>query len=363
MTSVQPTLSQALGDYLALRRARYARATVQNETFVLRRFIASVGDIQVRHLRPEHVEAFFYGQNGVMATHRTRDGLTRSPVWSSTHNYYRSRLKSFFAYCTQRGLTRAVLLAQVTPMKVEVRNRLQPGPEMLWTMLEGETCPRDRAILAVAMNTGLRSSSISDLKVGDVDLNTLTLSVRVQKSRLEDLMPITDDLANELRRWLAEYRNSLIELDRPIEVLDEHYLLPAITGPKYRWRTEEDGRRVRYHVPSHWNPERPARKIHEVAQAALYRLGLPIRHEGIHTIRRAVARLYFDRLVEKKGYDGALRQVSAVLHHSNSTTTERYLGLSRERRARDESLRGRSLLRPRPGAASVTSIGTGTRRG
>ena len=155
MTSVQPTLSQALGDYLALRRARYARATVQNESFVLRRFIASVGDIQVRHVRPEHVEAFFYGQNGVMATHRTRDGLTRSPVWSSTHNYYRSRLKSFFAYCTQRGLTRAVLLAPVTPMKVEVRNRLQPGPEMLWTMLEGETCPRDRAILAVAMNTGL----------------------------------------------------------------------------------------------------------------------------------------------------------------------------------------------------------------
>lgn len=43
MTSVQPTLSQALGDYLALRRARYARATVQNESFVLRRFIASVG--------------------------------------------------------------------------------------------------------------------------------------------------------------------------------------------------------------------------------------------------------------------------------------------------------------------------------
>ena len=174
---------------------------------------------------------------------------------------------------------------------------------------------------------------------------------------------MTDDLAYELRRWLTEYRTSLAGLDRPVEVLDEHYLLPAITGPRYRWRTQDDGRRVQYQVPSRWNPERPARKIHEVAQAALERVGLPTRHEGIHTIRRAVARLYFDRLVEDKGYDGALRQVSALLHHSNSTTTERYLGLSRERRARDESLRGRSLLGPRPGAASVTSISTGARSG
>ena len=88
-------------------------------------------------------------------------------------------------------------------MRVPTKDRLQPGPEMLWVMLEGEECPRDRAILATAMNTGLRSSSISDLRVGDVDLQGLTLHVRVPKSQIEDSMPLTSDLANELRRWLV----------------------------------------------------------------------------------------------------------------------------------------------------------------
>lgn len=363
MTSVHPRMSEAVEDYLNLRRARFSASTVQNETFVLRRFVASVGDIQVRHLRPEHVEAWFYGPNGVMAGHRTRDGREREPVQASTHNYYRTRLKSFFAYCAQRGLTRAVLLQQVTPMRIPIRDRLQPRPEMLWAMLDGEECPRDRAILATAMNTGLRSSSITDLRVGDVDLDSLTLHVRITKSKIEDSMPMTSDLVFELRRWLVTYRTECLESESPVEVLAEHYLFPAKRGPRYRWRTEPDGRRVQYQVPSRWNPARPARKIHEVAQAALHRVGLPTTHEGIHTIRRAVARVYFDDLVQSGGYDGALRQVSALLHHSNSTTTERYLGLSRERRARDESLRGKSLLGPRPEAASVTSISTGIKRG
>jgi integrase len=356
MTSVHPRLSEAVEDYLDLRRARFSHTTVQNETFVLRRFVANVGDIQVRHLRPEHVEKWFYGPGGVMAAHRTRDRLAREPVQASTHNYYRSRLKSFFGYCSQRGLTRAVLLQQVTPMRLPTKDRLQPGPDTLWIMLDGEKCPRDRAILATAMNTGLRSSSISDLRVGDVDLDNLTLHVRITKSKIEDSMPMTSDLAMELRHWLVTYRTDCIESETPVEVLDEHYLFPAKRGPRYRWRTEPDGRRVQYQVPSRWRPDGPARKIHEVAQAALYRVGLPTTHEGIHTIRRAVARLYFDRLVADGGYDGALRQVSSLLHHSNSTTTERYLGLSRERRARDESLRGKSLLGPRPGASSVTPI-------
>lgn len=356
MAALHPRLSEALENYLALRRARYSPATVKNETFVLRRFVASVGDVQVRHLSPEHVERFFYGSNGVMADHRTRDGQDREPIQASTHNYYRARLKSFFAYCTQRGLTRAILLQQVTPMRLPIKDRLQPGPEMLWAMLESETCPRDRAILATAINTGLRSSSITDLRVGDVDLDALTLHVRISKSKIEDSMPMTADLAEELRRWLPAYRTDCIEADVPVVVLDQHYLFPSKTGPRYRWRTSPEGWREQFQVPSTWRPDRPATKIHQVAQAGLHRMGLPTTHEGIHTIRRAVARVYFDSLNESGEYDAALRMVSALLHHSNTTTTERYLGLAKERLARDESLRGKSLLGPRPSGGRVIAI-------
>ncbi len=85
----------------------------------------------------------------------------------------------------------------------------------------------------------------------------------------------------------------------------------------------------------------PERVVH----AALARVGLPTRHEGAHTIRRAVARHFFDSLVATDlGYDGALRTVSALLHHSNAATTETYLGLSSERQRRDNRLRRQPFL-------------------
>src|SRR4051794_19738533 len=132
MTKQHPTLTEAVEQYLSLRRARYANTSVRQEGYVLRRFAAWIEretgrDVQVRHLRPEHVEDFFYGPHGVMAEHWTRDGRRREPLQASSHNYLRTRLKGLFDYLAHRGLTRAALLTQVTPMRVDVKLRLQPG--------------------------------------------------------------------------------------------------------------------------------------------------------------------------------------------------------------------------------------------
>jgi hypothetical protein len=43
------------------------------------------------------------------------------------------------------------------------------------------------------------------------------------------------------------------------------------------------------------------------------------------------------------GRDNALREVGALPHSSNSSMTERYLGLSTERDARDDAMKGRSF--------------------
>lgn len=354
--SPHPRLSEALDDYLNFRRNRLAEATFKNERHVLTRFVADVGDLQVRHLTPDHVERWFYGTNGLMAEHRTRDGQVRKPIAASTHNYIRTRLKEFFAYLARRGMTRADLLQQVVPQRVPTKARLQPSADMLWSMLDSADCPRDRAILATAMNTGLRASEICSLRVGDVDFDAGTLHTTITKSRTEDDFPLTSDLEDELRKWLAVYRTRCAEADRPVEVTAEHYLFPAKTGPHFRWRTTPEGWRQQYQVEPSFVPDRPVKKVHRVAQTALAYLGLPTQHEGVHTIRRAVARHYFDTLCAEGTWDSALRMTSALLHHSNVSTTERYLGISKDRRARDESLRGRSLLGPRPTRGSVISI-------
>jgi integrase/recombinase XerD len=339
-------LSQIVEDYLTARRARYAETTVKNEGHVLHRFVATRGDIQMRHLTPEHIETWFLS---LLQPHTDRSGIHRPAIQPSSHNYYLDRLKSFFAYCTKRGLTRADLLAHVPPMKQATKIRLQPSPEVLWVMLDRAGDPRDRALIATAMNTGMRSGEIARIKVGDVDLDSLTLRVWVSKSLVEDDMPITSDLAAELDIWLAAYARSV---ERPL--LRDDHVFPAATGPRYRWRVTTDGTKEKYQTPSTYVPHRPVTKLHTIAQSALRQVGLPTRHEGIHTIRRAVARAYYDSL-KASGHEQAIRAVMILLHHTNQSTTEAYLGVTAERQFRDESLRGRSFL-PRPTTADVIAI-------
>lgn len=343
-------LSEAIDLYLKSRRSSCSASTVRNDTHVLRRLERHVGDLLMHNVTPDHIERFF---NDLSDEHTAHNGKTYPAVRASTWNNLYSRIKQFVSWLQKRGYLRADLLSYVSPRRPEKRVRQQPDTAMLWRLIESPTEPRDRAVLAIAANTGLRANEIADLRIGDVDLDALDLTVRITKSSTEDRMAITADLADELRRWLTYYAEwKASALGQPLVDLD--YLLPVRCGPRYRWRTNDDGTRERFQVETGYDPQRPVTKLHLIAQAALKSQGLETRHEGIHTIRRAVARACFDMLTDEKGYDGALRVVSSLVHHSNVSTTETYLGFTKERLTRDEHLRGKSLLGPRPGIADAT---------
>lgn len=70
-------LSQIVEEYLTARRARYSVTTVKNEGHVLHRFVATRGDIQMRHLTPEHVETWFLD---LMQPHTDRSGVGRPAI-------------------------------------------------------------------------------------------------------------------------------------------------------------------------------------------------------------------------------------------------------------------------------------------
>lgn len=332
-------LGDAVEDYLRLRTAKFAEATVTNERFLLRRFVTWYGDVQLRHMRPERVADWFYGESGLLHQHVTRDRVHREPIQPSTHNFYRSRLASLFRFCTQRGWLREDLLQEVPPMKVTVKRRLQPPPNALLALLDMAENTRDRAYIATIINTAFRARTVSGLRIGDVDLDAGSLRVLITKTQEEDYFPITLDLAAELATWLRTYA---VELGRPL--MPEDFLFPARRGSVYRWSVAADGTKQRTRTEPSWKPDRPVTHTERIVQSALKRLGLPTKHEGTHTVRRAVARAFFDSMSSDMGYDAALRTTSALLHHSSSATTEHYLGLSSERQRRDQRLRGQPFL-------------------
>lgn len=332
-------IADAVEDYLTYRRSRFADTTVTQEGYVLRRFAEAIGNIQIRHLHADHVTDWFYGSGGLMQAHVTRDRRAREPIQASTHNYYRNRLASFFRYCAQRGWLRDDLLREVTPMTMLRRERLQPGPRKLLDLLDVAATPRDRAYIAVGINTALRSNEMLRIRVRDIDLAAGSLFVTISKTNEEDVLPVSADLDGELRRWLVTYQK---DLGRRLD--SDDFLFPARRGGRYQWHRESDGTRERTRTPQSWAPDRPMTHAARVVQEALAAVGLPTRGEGSHTLRRGVARAMFDDLTTQVGYDAALRTVSALLHHKSAATTEHYLGLSSERQRRDEALRGKPFL-------------------
>lgn len=332
-------LHEAVEDYLRYRKAKYSATTVANESYVLRRFAAWVGDIQLRHLRAERVADWFYGKHGLMDRHVTRDGVHREPITPSTHNFYRSRLASFFRFALWRGWIKDDLLREVDPMRAPKRQRLQPPPHRLLALLEEAENDRDRAYLATAMFTGLRTSEITRMRVGDVNLAGGVIAIVRSKSDEEDVANITVELDQELRTWFRSYA---VSLARPLDA--EDFLFPGRQGSRFVYRKGESGTLVKTRTKARWLPQRAMTHAERVVQAALAALGYPTKGEGTHTLRRASARAFFDSMADDVGYDAALRTVSAFLGHASSATTEGYLGLSSEKKRRDQALRGKPFL-------------------
>jgi integrase len=337
-------LRSAIDEYLGNRRAAKADNTMRADDNLLPRFAEHVGNPDFAALTPEQVRDFFYGDGGLMDIHVTRikGQQLRAAVGPSTHNHYRKRLSLFFGYSHARGLApRNDYLCLVDPLPEVRKQRMQPAPGILLQLLDQSECAMHRAYLATAVNTACRASELVNLRVGDVDFAASEVFVTVIKTKEEDEMPLTADLERELRIWFEEYAALL---GRPLRPDD--YLFPARSGNqiKTHYFDEALGRRVYERTPFVYHADRPVERTEKIVKGALAKLGLPTRYEGTHTVRRAVARAYFDQLAEDVGYDAALRTVSALLHHSSMTTTERYLGLSSEKRRRDETMKGKPFL-------------------
>jgi integrase len=320
---------------LTLRRGQVANDTWINDRSQVTRFARALGHVELTRLTQEQVEEFFLADPAVMA------------MAASSFNKTRSRIKCFLDFCIRRGWLAGDLLGEVRPRRVTRRQRLYLAPHELLELLELTSDPRERAMLAVGMNTALRASEIADLRIADVDLPSGYLTVRITKSHLEDAMPITEELDSELRRWLVKYQ---VEMGRILS--PEDHLFPAREPGHWRapgevvagstaTREMPNGRVYVYGRP---RPDRRLNKPAAVVQRALTRLGLSFgTGEGFHTLRRSIARAFYESR-RGEGHEYALRDTSALLHHSGSHITEQYLGLDPERRRRDTALRGQPFL-------------------
>lgn len=254
-----------------------------------------------------------------------REWFAALTVADSTRVTRLAQLRAFLGYCIKRGwLTSdpSLLLRAQRPAPTE-RDRLDA--DELLRLLEAVDSRRDRVLIALATNLALRGGEIAALRVGQVDIGHHEIRVGISKTRESDVMPLSSDLAIELSHWLRHYTETSA-------VTPRSYLVPS----QYVDNTKGT---VRY------RPDRPVGKPYVVVQDALTRIGWgDVKGEGVHTVRRSVARIYFDMIEADESFDSALLATMTLLHHQRSDTTLRYIGRNRATLARDRILKGKPFL-------------------
>lgn len=324
-------LSDAIEQFAEWAVTNYAPGTLKGQRASLDMVLSEVGNIWTKNLTAAHVDRFAAARRSAgVHPHTLRNNLVH--------------LRQFCEFARARKFTPVnwdPVGRRRTPRVVPRDPVIIPVHEFP-RLLDAAANPRDRAIIAFGLFTLCRQSEAKLVTVGDLDLDEGWVAMSIQKSGIRDRMPVSAELHVEMHRWLAAYEAAADQR------LPGHWkLLPALA----QFGVGRDARGRLLPAPlGHFRPipTKSPTKVHWAVQRALENAGYPTKQEGLHTLRRSAARARFDQLVHQ-GYDGALREVQALLHHSSLVTTELYLGLTQTVRKRDEAIRGRRMFDdPRP---------------
>lgn len=280
------------------------------------------GDISVSNITPRHVDELFHAND-----------------WKpATRNLYLGNMRQFFEFCRVHGHMRrdADPTFGWRNAKVERNQKLRVPVEHFNDLLDAATHPRDRAVIALGLFTFMRGSELQTLRIGDVDLARFELRMRRHKTKEDDTLPISSELARELTTWLNWY-----EQDQ--KHLNQNWLLVPAKNPII-WRHDPVTHRlVQSGIHASLRPMQRMTHPYRSVQRCLASLGYDTQGEGEHTLRRSGARAMADHL-RTLGYDGALMRVASMLGHKDTRMTERYIGWELERTQRNEQLAGKPMF-------------------
>lgn len=324
-------------EYLEQRERRLADGTYRTMRSTLTRFAGWWDSTRKvpRTMRRQDVERYLWGRHECEKRCRGRahygPGLYDSCA-SRTVNRCASQLRGFLDWAFRRGYVEGETVdAALERVRVRKERRLRLERAQLVDLYEGAEDPYHRWVCALAVHTAGRNSELLSLRVGDLDLEAGELDWSRHKTGDHgDVLPVVRELAEEAERWLRFYGASVGSPPRP-----DWYLVPR------RRSVGAPGRLVIYPMVPR------SRGLHVIVKEHLARVLRcnvdELRGEGVHTARRSMARLLYERLRRDHHADPA-SVVQAMLGHSTRAMTERYIGVESGRLERDRLLRGRALL-------------------
>jgi integrase len=314
----------------------------------MKRLRSVAGNIYVSQLKPDHMSKVLRYHsdkgNGQGSRNNTISHLRQFCKWARMNGY----MSPFEAHDPMNGWKRKNYESeQPPPIAVE------DWPILL--DLAEKRHPLHRAYFALGLYLmGRGPSEIGALRIWDLarGQNGWTAAIRRVKTRqATDPFAMSNELVEEVARWLTFYNNWTIEnMGRPLQ--REWFVIPRmrkVTPKGCRIGHGGDQYILYPHLRRH------EASFSKITGPVLKEYGFPVddpitgkknRWGGTHTLRKTGARAWFDELCEtEKSRDRALKIVQAALGHKSVTQTEHYLGLDIDRHHRNQALHGRYMFR------------------
>lgn len=271
------TLAETFQAFLLSREAAGCTvATLQTYSWALQHFQGTSKVQMLDQLTAEAVEAYLASLRGRI-----------KPV--SVHRHYRV-LRTFCRWAVRSGRLDTDPLAGLAMRMPKTLPRV-PSDEELRRLLAA--CPntfagrRNRLLIALAADSGLRKDELRRLRIGDMDVPTRTIRVHGGKGRKDGVTFFGDAAASLLRAWLTVHPDP-----QPLA-----FLLVRVDG-------------------SPLGSSAPTRILHRLSRRA----GLE-RPVGPHALRHYAATAVWK-------HTGDLELVRRVLRHETLTMAMRYVAVS-----------------------------------
>ncbi len=149
-----------------------------------------------------------------------------------------SVLRSFITYIGKTGIAQAEPLLRAIPTRYARKRSIIPtitkdeGEAILSAQQKDVFCSqRNRAIILLALRTGLRSIDIINLKLSDIDWRNDTISIIQQKTGGSLVLPLVPDVGNAIATYIMQERP---ESDLPYVFLRNLAPYKQLTG--HCWR-------------------------------------------------------------------------------------------------------------------------------
>lgn len=298
-------IREAVNEFLLAKRP-LAHDTKRNYRIRLKAFVAWCEEqgLVLEQLTARHVRAF-------IEVIRARKGPQGRPVRSSTVQQYALSVKVFLAWCMKEEDIEAMIspkvVAQIQLPKIDqtVIETFTPEQlEALFRATEKQPFPvRDKAILSVLIDTGIRASELCGLILRCVWLDTDDSYIRVfGKGRKEREIALGRTARIALRRYITRYR-------KPKTSAEQHVFLSRVGAPL------------------------TVSGLEQVIEQLAERARIKDVRASPHTLRHTFAVHYLLN-------GGDLYKLSRLMGHSSVKITERYVSSMRARQARE----GQSVL-------------------